>query len=109
MSLNDKKIQENNHNSLYNKENTGTAGILENNEPKKAEPEAIFTFLKPENKEPSIGNPEIKVEDGKKIVYKNRLGSPLATGLYVFWRRIWPRCRDEPIWSRVFSLSGRGL
>lgn len=84
MSLNDKKIQENNHNSLYNKENTGTAGILENNEPKKAEPEAIFTFLKPENKEPSIGNPEIKVEDGKKIVYKNRLGSPLPLGFTFF-------------------------
>ncbi len=84
MLLNDKKIQENNHNSLYNKENTGTAGILENNEPKKAEPEAIFTFLKPENKEPSIGNPEIKVEDGKKIVYKNRLGSPLPLGFTFF-------------------------
>lgn len=84
LTQNAKELHQNNHNTLSDNKNQGTAGILENKEPESKEPEAIFSFLKPENKGSVIQNPEIKIEDGKKIVYKNRLGIPLPLGFTFF-------------------------
>lgn len=84
LTLNAKELHENNHDTLSNDKNKGTAGILENKEPKNVEPDAIFSFLKPENKESSMQTPEIKIEDGKRIVYKNRLGISLPLGFTFF-------------------------
>lgn len=79
-----KKLHENNHDTLSNENSSTTAGILENKSAENATNDAIFTFLKPENKEPAIQNAEIKIENGKKIVYKNRLGIPLPLGFTFF-------------------------
>ncbi len=79
-----KKLDENNHVVLNNENNSGTAGILEDSTPEKSSNDAIFTFLKPENKEPAINESEIKIENGKKIAYKNRLGIPLPLGFTFF-------------------------
>jgi len=72
-----KKNENNNQDVLNNKKNAETAGILEDKDTEKSSNGAIFTFLKPENKEPVIEKGETKNEGQKKIVYKNRLGMPL--------------------------------
>ncbi len=80
IAKNVKNSKENTHNMLGNEKKSETTGVLEDKTPSKVPDDPIFTFLKPEDKEPVIQSAEVKIENGKKIAYKNRLGIPLPLG-----------------------------
>ena len=73
----EEKNSETPENTLMNEKKSPTEGILEGKSSSDNASGAIFTFLKPENKEPVSISGEVKTVDGKKMVYKNRLGISL--------------------------------